>query len=102
MIFLTQESDFNLNDENQVMYFYSSWMPFHKKMMFMLNKMEQKYKNVVYYAIDVDLFKGLCVRFNITSIPEIILFKDGKKTKNINGVLLTSALSRVFADIYGN
>lgn len=100
MIFLDDESEFKLLNTNQVLYFYANWMPFHKKMIIMLNKMEEKYKDVIFYAIDVDYFKKLCVRFSVKSIPEIILFKDGINKKNINGIILTSALKNIFSQIY--
>lgn len=102
MIYLSQESELDLNGENQVLYFYSSWMPYHKKMLIMLNKMEEKYKNIIFYAVDVDSFKGICVRFGVTSIPEVLLLKKGKKNKSINGIVLTSAFRKSFADIYDN
>lgn len=102
MIFINQESEVNLNNGNQVIYFYAPWMMYHKKMIIMIDKMEQKYKDIIFYAVDVDAFKGLCVRFSITSIPEVLLFKNFKKVKNINGIILTSAFKKAFADIYGN
>jgi thioredoxin 1 len=102
MIFINQELELDLNGEGKIVYFYASWMLYHKKMMIMLNKMEEKYKNLTFYAVDVDAFKGLCVRFSVNSIPEVILFKNGKKVKNINGIVLTSAFRKAFADIYGN
>lgn len=97
MIFLDDEDSFCLN-KIQVLYFYASWMPYHKKMITMIDKMEQKYK-YQYIAVDVDFFKSLCKRFNITSIPTVLIFNNGKELKRINGLVLTSAFKSVFVDI---
>lgn len=98
MLFITEESELIINNI-VALYFYASWMPYHNKMLTMLDKMENKHKNISFYSIDVDYFKNLCKRFNVTSIPEIIILIDGKEIKRINGLVLTSALSKVFSDI---
>jgi thioredoxin-like negative regulator of GroEL len=98
MIFLTQEKDIIITGL-QSLYFYSSWMPHHKKMMSMLSKMEEKYKDMGFFAVDVDFFKVFCKRFNVTSIPTIIILNNGKELRRINGLILTSALRKAFADI---
>jgi thioredoxin-like negative regulator of GroEL len=100
MLFLTQELDFNVNTKITSLYFYASWMPYHKKMLTMINKMELKYKDITFFAIDVDHFKGLCKRFKVTSIPEVIILLDGNEVKRINGMVLTSAFKSAFGDIY--
>lgn len=99
MIFLTDELDFKLHP-SCVLYFYASWMPYHKKMIIMLDKMEEKYKQLPFYAIDTDHFKSLCIRFDVESIPQIILYKDDKRYKTLKGELLTSAVKAAFNDIY--
>lgn len=97
MIFITQD-DLTL-DKTQAFYFYATWMPFHKKMMHMIEKMEEKREDISFFAIDVDHFKGLCRRFGIESIPSVVIFKDGKEIKRINGLVMTSAFKSAFADI---
>lgn len=99
MEFLTQEQDLIIAPKLQSLYFYASWMPGHKKMMTMINKIEDKYKDIAFLAIDVDHFKGLCLRFNVDSIPTILVLKEGIEVKRINGLVLTSALRSAFADI---
>lgn len=99
MKFLTQEEEFKILPKIQSLYFYASWMPFHKRMLVMIDKMEDKYKDIEYIAIDVDCFKGLCKRFNIESIPTVLLLKNGKELKKITGLVMTSAFRSTFADI---
>lgn len=99
MISITQESDVNINSGLQALYFYSDWLLFHKKMLVMIGKVEDKYKNITFTSINSDNFKSLCTRFTVDSIPAIIVFKDGVEIKRINGMLLTSAMNSAFADI---
>ena len=100
MIFLLDEHEFPNNYKNVVFYFYASWMPFHKKMLTMIDKMENKYNNLTFYAIDVDNLKKITKRFNIDSVPTVLIIIDGKEEKRINGLIMTSAFKSVFVDIY--
>lgn len=99
MLFLTQENEFRLSAKVQALYFYASWMPYHKKMLVMISKMEEKYPDIEFIAIDTDHFKGLCKRFSIDSIPTVLIMKDGSEAKRITGMVLTSAFRSAFVDI---
>ncbi len=98
MIFITHESDLLLNDKKAALYFYASWMPFHKKMMIMISKVEEKYKDIVFYAIDIDFFKSLCSRYKIEEIPTVVIINN-KEIKRLVGLPLTSAFKSAFSDI---
>ena len=98
MLFITKESDININCDLCCIYFYTLWVPYHKKMMIMINKVEQKHK-IKFYAVDADSFITQCKRFNISSVPTVIIIKDGREIKRINGMVLTSAFKSAFADI---
>ena len=97
MIFITQESDL-IFEKKCVLYFYATWLPYNKKMLIMLGKMEKKYNNVRFFAINIDNFKQTCRRFSIDSIPCVLIF-DKKEVKRINRLVLTSAFKKAFADI---
>lgn len=99
MIFLTQEEDLKIEPGMQALYFYASWMPYHNKFITMISKMEDKYKNIIFLAIDVDQFSNQCKRFLVTSIPTVLILKEGKEVKRIMGLVLTSAFKSAFADI---
>src|SRR5574339_143829 len=99
MLFITNESELQSKSRIVSLYFYATWMPYHKKMLTMMGKMEEKHKDVAFFAIDVEYFKGLCKRFNVTSIPEVLILVDGKEAKRINGLVLTSAIRSAFGDI---
>lgn len=102
MKFVIDSSEIDFSHPNIVLYFYAPWMPYHKKMVCMLEKLEIKYNDLYFYAINVDLTKDLITRFNIGSIPEILLFKLNKLQKNVNGICLTKALNSIFSVIYDN
>jgi thiol-disulfide isomerase/thioredoxin len=99
MQFIVREEDLSFQKRLQVLYFYASWMPYHKKMMVMIGKMEEKYPDIDFFAIDVDYFKGLCKRFSVESVPMVLIMKQGTEKKRINGLVMTSAFRSAFADI---
>lgn len=99
MLFITREEEIQMDSPLLVLYFYAPWMPFHKKFLTMIGKMEEKYKNLPFFAVDVDEFNSQCKRFAIDSIPTVLILKDGKEAKRINGLTLTSAFKSAFADI---
>lgn len=100
MHFLTSEDYFPNNYQNVVLYFYTTWMPFHKKMVLMLDKLEDKYDKLTFIAIDVDYFKKFKNRFDIKNVPTILLFKRGNEEKRIIGAVMQKALKSAFVDIY--
>lgn len=99
MLFITNEEEINIGLPLQAIYFYASWMPFHSKFLTMISKIEEKHKDISFFAVDVDQFHTQCKRFSIDSIPTVIVLKDGKEIKRINGLVLTSAFKSAFADI---
>lgn len=99
MLFLTKEEELKFKKSIQALYFYASWMPYHNKMLTMMSKIEDKHKDIECFAIDIDYFKQFIKRFELTSIPTVIILKDNVEANRIEGVPLTSAFKAVFADI---
>lgn len=99
MITISNENNLNYGGIYSL-FFCSSWMPEYKKYILMINKIEGKYKNIKFFSIDVDIFKSLCLRFNVKSVPTLIIFNDAEEVKRIIGLTLTSAFKSAFADIY--
>ena len=99
MIFATNEEEIEKVHEFKVLYFYATWMPFHKKMMIMIEKIEAKKPYINFCAVDVDYFKSSVKRYSVESIPTIILFNKNKQLKTLNGLVLTSAFNSFFNDI---
>ena len=101
MDFIIEDSDLKLGQNISAVYFYASWMPFHKKMVKMINKIEEERK-ITFLAIDANYFKSLCKRYKIESVPTIVIFNNGKEVKRVVGLILTSALRSIFIDICKN
>lgn len=99
MLFITREEELQIDKPLQALYFYANWMPYHNKFLTMISKIEEKHKDISFSAVDVEEFKNQCKRFSIDSIPTVIILKEGKEVKRINGLVLTSAFKSAFADI---
>lgn len=102
MEFINQEQDLIYKKNVQILYFYASWMPFYKRMMRVLNKMEEDYKDFEFFAIDVDKFKNLCQRFSIQSVPSVLFIKNDKEYHRVVGITLMSAFKSACVDIYNS
>jgi len=99
MITIAEESEI-FSDKNGIfaVYFFSKWMPFHKKMLLMIEKVEEKF-NIKFLAVDVDDFKSAVKRLDIDSVPTVVVFKDNIEVKRIKGLVLTSAFKNTFMEI---
>ena len=99
MLFITQEEELRVDSPVQALYFYAPWMPFHSKFMTMIGQVEEKHKDISFFAINVDQFASRCQRFSINSIPSVVILQGGRETARINGLALTDAFKCTFADI---
>jgi len=57
-----------------------------------LEELAGKLKNIKFARVNVDENKELSTRFNITSIPCLIIFKNGKEVERIIGALQEEVL----------
>ena len=99
MIFINNENELTWNNKYQALYFYAVWMPFNQKVMYKLNILNEELPFVSIFAIDTDYFKGLCKRFDVTTIPTIIIMENGKEAKRIEGVVHSEEFAAIFDDI---
>jgi thioredoxin-like negative regulator of GroEL len=102
MFFITNETDLQFNWQEhpvQGLYFYRSGIPFHAKMIGIIDQLQQKYKQTYFYAIDAEHFNGSCIRFAVESVPTLVVLKDAKEIKKIEGSVKTQDFINVFDDI---
>ena len=99
MIFITEDYELKFKFKTQAFYFYATWMPFHKKMLVMIDKVENKYKDIDFYAIDSDHLKTICKQFKIESIPTVVIWSKLNEIKRINGFVLTKAFMHAFDEV---
>lgn len=94
-----QEEEVKLNQSVRCLYFYNFSMPFHNKLVYIISQIEEKYKDINYLAIDTDYFHSQCIRFAVSSVPTLLLLKNGKEIKRVEGSIKTRDFIDVFADI---
>lgn len=100
MDYLISEDDIYSKKNFQVIYFYGTWMNYHKKFCNMISSFEEKNKNFYFLAVDVDKFRPVANRFEVKSIPCLVVLHKDKEVKKCNGMLLTSAFKSFLNDIY--
>lgn len=99
MLFITQEEEIKLDQPIRCLYFYNYSMLFHNKLIYVISQIEEKYETISYLAIDIDYFHSQCIRFNISSIPTLLLLKNGKEIQRVEGSIKTRDFIDAFADI---
>jgi thiol-disulfide isomerase/thioredoxin len=99
VIFLADESELSVSDKLSVLYFYTSWIPYNKKMITILSNSSQKYNDINFIAIDADKFSSLCTRFNVTNVPNIIFLSNALEIKRIEGVVMSSAFKATLLNV---
>jgi len=90
----------NIDDTNYCIYFYTSWMPYHKRMINIFSTIEKKYSFIKFYAVDCDSFKDLALRFDVKEVPSLVIINNNKIIKKIIGIAMASAIKKIFTDIY--
>lgn len=69
--------------------FYADWCVPCKLMLPFVDSLQEQYainKNVKINKIDIDTSQEITQEFNIQSVPTFILFKDGQKMEQLNGI----------------
>lgn len=66
--------------------FFATWCMPCKMMAGIIDKMAEEYTNVKFVKVDVDQNRELATKYNIMSIPTMMIFKKGIPTKTFIGV----------------
>lgn len=86
MLFITDINQLNFKNKKICIYFYKPHMLVHKMIMYILEKAEIKFNKIKFYAIDINSFPEFIVRYELFTLPTIILFKNnGYIYKRIDG-----------------
>jgi len=67
--------------------FYTTWCGPCKTLAPILEKLEKEKKNVIFVKVDIDAQPLHASRRNITSLPTLVLFKNGEEDKRHVGVM---------------
>lgn len=80
--------------------FFAEWCGPCQMLMPILDELEKEYPEIIFYRINSDSSSDLCKKWNIISIPVLLLFNEGKLIKTIYGYQPKTSIQR-FLDNYG-
>lgn len=80
---LTNESDLIIKKEKVGIFFYNKTQPLVDIAIESISKIDN---DILFYIVDIENFKNLIVRFNLSSIPCFILYKKLKEKKRFNQI----------------
>lgn len=61
-----------------------------------LNKLSAKVRGVYFYKFDVEGCETIVNRYNVSGVPNILIFRNGKEEKRIMGVVPLSNLEMIY------
>ncbi|ODV97307.1 hypothetical protein PACTADRAFT_1877 [Pachysolen tannophilus NRRL Y-2460] len=65
--------------------FFATWCGPCKMIAPLLDKFSQEYTSAKFLKVDVDQFGSIAQEYEISSMPTVLLFKDGKVVKKVIG-----------------
>ena len=98
MIELTSLSEFEklVVESNLVMLdFYAEWCGPCKRIKQFYENLSKMYPQIKFAKVNVDEAEDIATRFNVSSLPTFILFRNGEKFKRIEGASEPSLLTAI-------
>jgi len=88
------EKEFGKLIENPVVLvdFFAEWCMPCLMMAPIIEEISDKFDKIKFAKVNVDDNQGLAQKFNVMSIPTLIIFKDGKEAERITGALPVEAI----------
>jgi hypothetical protein len=83
MIFLTSNDEFKIHN-TCILFFYSTDINYGIMKKYMYSFMNL---SIPIICIDSNMFTGFIKRFNIDTLPTVLIFKDFKEIKRITGIV---------------
>lgn len=74
------------SDKTTIIDFYADWCGPCKMMSPIIDEIAEENENVKVGKLNVDEAQDIAVKYNVMSIPTIIIFKNGKEDKRFVGV----------------
>lgn len=82
------------SQENLIVHFYADWCGSCRKIVPLLEG-HTKYSNVLVVKVNVDNLEELATEYNVSGIPYVLFFKNGKQVDEFTG-FNEAALQRMF------
>lgn len=73
-------------DSLSVVDFFGTWCMPCKRIRPILEKVDEKLKDVNFYGVDVDDCQDIAVRYRVFSVPTIMCFRSGRKLGTLVGL----------------
>jgi thioredoxin 1 len=64
-----------------------------------LDKMKEEFNTITFISVDVDDDPEIAKKYKISSLPTVILFKDGEIVDKLIGAVKTEPMRKKFKDI---
>ena len=78
--------------------FYATWCGLCKMMAPILEQVSEETQGAAFAAIDVDEAERLVIKYGISSIPCMILFKGGEEADRIVGAVPKQSIEKLFVE----
>jgi len=79
--------------------FGASWCAPCKSLEPKIEKMEEEFPNIKFYSVNVEDDPGMAKKYQIRSLPTVILLMDGKEVNRVIGASLITPLRKAFRDL---
>ena len=87
------------NNEICVLDFWASWCGPCTHMKDVIEKLEKEFSNINFIKINVDENRDICLKFQISTVPTLIIFKNGEIVDTITGFHNFNELSAIIEKI---
>lgn len=112
IIELQNKSDFEstISSGNVVVDFNAVWCPPCRMMGEIIHQIEEDYPSITFLKVDVDKFPALANQYKISSIPNMIFYKDGNRIdvnedgdeiESLLGARPQDAFEQILKDTFG-
>lgn len=90
--------DLNISNGISLVAFVATWCKVSKKIKTTIQKVSTEFPDIQFHELDVDDNPVMAKKYKISSIPTVILFKDGNEITRILGSFKIDALRKVLRE----
>lgn len=88
------------NDKLVIIDFFATWCVPCQMMSEVLREIEKEYEDVVeIFKVDVDENQETAIRYDVTSMPTLVFFKDGEEVERNVGYIEKDELTSIIEDL---
>ncbi len=94
----TEEFEKEVINSNQTVFidFYATWCKPCKTMTPIIEEIAKEYKEIKFVKIDIDKNEKLAIKYNIMSIPTMMIIKNGEVKKTFVGITDKQSITKEF------